>query len=137
MGGREDDVEGLSLSCGALGGQKPVQRSQGGGADLRLAGTAFRHDEGDAPPVQLALDRLGHRQLGVVEGVSGILPDAAVDGQHLLRQRLRGRIEQGLKLVSDAVRNGDAKGVEVPGDVLHTSKAVWLTGVRAGYGDLT
>ena len=113
-----------------------MQSAQGSGADFRLAGPTFRDDEGDTFPIQLPLDRLSHSQLGVVERIARLLLNVVVDGQHLLRQRLGGRVEQGHELVPYAIRHGDAEGVQITGDAFHALKAVWLVRVSAGNGNL-
>ena len=84
MGGRHDDAEGLFRDFSALGGPQAVQRTQGGGADLRFARPTFRNNKRGALAVQLALDGFRHGKLGVVKGISGLCLDVVVDGQHLL-----------------------------------------------------
>ena len=133
MGGAHDQPKGFLGPAPALSCPHTMQSAQGRGADFRLSRTTFGNDERNALLVQLALDRLGHGQLCVVEGVSRFLLDVVVDSQHLLGQRLGGRVEQRCELVPDAVGHGDAEGVEVTGDVLHALKAVRL--VRAGPGN--
>lgn len=71
----------------------------------------------------------------VVEGVARFLLDVVVDSQHLLGQRLGGRVEQRGELVPDAVGHSYAEGVEVAGDILHALKAVRLVRYSAGNGD--
>ena len=112
-----------------------LERPQGRRADFRLPTTTFRHNEGDFFAGQLPLGGLGHRQLGIVQRVPRLGHDGVVDGQHLLAQRLRRRVEQGLRLAADALGHGGAEGVEVAGDVLYAVKAVRLAGGRAGDGD--
>ena len=87
MGGAEDEVEGFwgpAAACSRVA----LERTQSGGADLCLSRAALRHNEGNIAVVQLPLHSLRHSELGVIEGVSGLLLYIAVDGQHLIRQRL-------------------------------------------------
>ena len=109
-----------------------MQCAEGGRADLRLSTTTFRDDECCLPAVKLPLDGLCHRELGVIEGITGPLRDKVVDGQHFIRERFAGRIKERHELIADAVRDGHAKGIEVPCDIVDIGKAVRCTGNRAG-----
>ena len=109
-----------------------MQRAEGGRADLRFSGPAFRDDERRLPAVELPLDRLRHRELGIVKGIAGPLRDEVIDGQHFIRERLAGGIKERHKLIADAVRDGHAEGVEIPCDIADLIKAVRRTGDRAG-----
>ena len=109
-----------------------MQGAQGGGADLALSTAAFRDNESDTFAVQLTLDRLGHGQLGVIEGVAHLLLDVVVDRKHLSRQRFGCRVEQGCELVPNTVSHSNTEGVKVVGDVVHILKAVW-PGQRRGW----
>ena len=109
-----------------------MQCAEGGRADLRLSTTAFCDDERRFLAVKLPLDGLCHRELGVIEGITGPLRDKVIDGQHFIRERLAGGIKERHKLIADAVRDGHAEGVEIPCDIADLIKAVRRTGNRAG-----
>ena len=109
-----------------------MQCTEGGRADLRFARAAFRNDERRFLAVKLPLDRLRHRELGIVKGIAGPLHDKVIDGQHFIRERLTGGIKERHKLIADAVRDGHAKGIEVPCDIVDIGKAVRCTGNRTG-----
>ena len=109
-----------------------MQCAEGGRADLRFARAAFRDDERRFLAVKLPLDGLCHRELGVIEGITGPLRDKVVDGQHFIRERFAGRIKERHELIADAVRDGHTKGIEVPCDIVDIGKAVRRTGNRAG-----
>ena len=99
-----------------------MQCAEGGRADLCFARAAFRDDERRFLAVKLPLDGLCHRELGVIEGITGPLRDKVVDGQHFIRERLAGRIKERHELIADAVRDGHAESVEIPCDIIDLIK---------------
>ena len=115
MGGAHDHVEGF------LSG---IQRAESGGADLGLAAAAFGPYDGDLVLTELSPDGLRDGELRVVERIPGGGTDVIVHRQHFIRKRLRRRIEQGLKLIADAIRHGNAEGVQILCDGADLLKAI-------------
>ena len=111
-----------------------MQCTEGGRADLRFARAAFRNDERRFLAVKLPLDRLRHRELGIVKGIAGPLHDKVIDGQHFIREQLTGGIKERHKLIADAVRNGHTEGIEIPCDIVDLVKPV--RGAVYSAGDL-
>ena len=71
MGGAQDQVKSLAHLDGHLVGKKSRSRcGDGYRSNLRFSRAAFCHNEPHLAPLQLALDGLCHRKLGVVEGNS-------------------------------------------------------------------
>ena len=125
MGRTEDDIKGLLPGLPASHSGRGRDRSgQGGRPDFRFPGTAFRHDECELIFGELLSDRFCHGQLRGVERIARVFPDVLVDGEDLRGKRLCRRIEQRLELVADALRHGDAEGVQVACDVAHGVEAV-------------
>ena len=77
--------------------------------------------------------RLGHSELGVVEGVPGLGLQVRVDGQHLGGERFHGGVEQWDEQALNALRHRHPEGVQV---LRYRGYAVKGGGVRcAGNGD--
>ena len=70
MGGTQDHIECLMPSTARLLCPQGVHSGHGRGADLRLARPAFRHNDAALVLFQLALHRLSHGKLGVVQGIA-------------------------------------------------------------------
>lgn len=83
MGGAQDHIKSLLPPSAGLFRPQGVHSGHDGRADLRLSRAAFRHNETALMLLQLALHRLGHGKLGVVEGVARVRTDVVVDGQNL------------------------------------------------------
>ena len=132
MGGAQNRVERLLSAAAGLLCPQGVHSGHGGGANLRFAAAAFRHDDAAFVFLQLALHRLGHGKLRVVERIARVLLDVVVDGQDLRRERLAGRIKERPELPADAFGYRHAEGVQITGDILHAVKAVR---VADGSGD--
>ena len=114
MGGAQDQVKSLAHLDGHLVGKKSRSRcGDGYRPDLALAGPTFRHNEPHLAPLQLALDGLCHRKLGVVEGIAGVLLNVLVDCQHFRGQRFRRRVKERYEQLLDPLRHGNAEGIEV------------------------
>ena len=103
-------------------------------ADLGLARAAFRHDQPHFVALELPLDRLRHRELGVVEGIARVVMDVLIDCQHFRGKRLLGGIEQRNKKIFDPLGHRNAEGVQI---VRYRLQFVQRGGAgdRARYGD--
>ena len=134
MGGAQDHIKSLLQPPAGLLRPQGVHGGHGRGADLRLAGPALCNNKAALVLLQLALHRLGHGKLGIVEGIARVLPDIVVHSQNLRRERLAGRVEERLELPADALGYRYAEGVQVAGDILHAVKAVRVDD-RPGDGD--
>ena len=114
MGRTKDQVEGFVVSSCALVCQQSGRcGGNGNRPDLCFAGAALGHDESHLAALQLAFDGFSHRQLGVVEGVSRMGFNVAVDVQHLRGEGFGGGIKEGDKQLLDPLCHGNAEGVEV------------------------
>ena len=114
MGGAENNIEGLKKAGAFLLSVKSSRRGRNGcRADLGLARTAFRHDQPHFVALELPLDGLRHRKLGVVEGIARVVADVLIDCQHFRGKRFFGGIEQRNKKVFDPLGHRNAEGVQI------------------------
>ena len=117
VGRAEHDVKCLGQTDRLLVCEKArSNRDNGNGPDLGLPGAAFRNDQPHLALLQAALDGLGHGELGVIEGVPGMLLDILIDHQHFRRQGLFCGIKQGHKQLLDPLGNRNAEGVQIVSD---------------------